>query len=253
MDRNSQRRISKIESLLAVAQKKREEKRKKLRETYVLHARYHAHAVAAIVLSGEPKIDEPLIRAWERALRHYGINVKEPGRMEDQVEAARRLIPIIAGYDAKKQSARFTEIFRAAPGWLLTFTLMFMDAGLLKFRLPDKPGTLKWGSAGYQESRRYPLLPSGTMTDGDPVSDEDAQVWPFSLDMMKEAASRAAKDNLSREDQDDEDEPSPVADLVEDLKLALDVAENPDKVRELSRYEKLRLRDVLERLRSGDD
>src|ERR1700737_3341794 len=119
MDRSSRRRICKFEERLSAAKKEREEKRKKVLELLVSDARLHAIAVAAIVLSGQPKIDEPLIRAWERALRHYGITVKEPGRMEDQVEAARRLIPIIAGYDAKKQSARFTEIFRAAPGWLL--------------------------------------------------------------------------------------------------------------------------------------
>jgi hypothetical protein len=91
MDRSSRRRISKIEQGLCAAQKERAERRDKLGQEYFFQALRHATAVAAIVLSGQPKIDEPLIRAWERALQHYGINVKEPGRTEDQVEAARRL------------------------------------------------------------------------------------------------------------------------------------------------------------------
>ena len=37
----------------------------------------HATAVAALVLYGEPKIDEPLRRAWVRTLHHYGITIKD--------------------------------------------------------------------------------------------------------------------------------------------------------------------------------
>ena len=73
--------------------------------------------------------------------------------MEDQVEATRRLIPIIVGYDAKKRSARFTEIFRTAPVWLLQFTQMYRDACAVKFQLPSfLSETFKWGTAGYESS-----------------------------------------------------------------------------------------------------
>ena len=73
MDRISQRRIWKDEKLLSAARKEREKKQKEKYERYRFHARLHATAVAAIALSGEPKIDEPLIKAWMRALQHYGI------------------------------------------------------------------------------------------------------------------------------------------------------------------------------------
>jgi hypothetical protein len=73
MDRSSRRRILKVEELLSAAKKEREEKRKELNKNFLGHARLHATAVAAIVLSGEPKIDEPLSRAWTRALQHYRI------------------------------------------------------------------------------------------------------------------------------------------------------------------------------------
>jgi len=81
MDRGSRQRIwkverllSKTERLLAAVLTKLEESRvplevqlKVIRES----VRHHATAVAAIVISGEPKIDEPLVRAWERTLAHH--------------------------------------------------------------------------------------------------------------------------------------------------------------------------------------
>ena len=59
--------------------------------------------------------------------------------------------------------------------------------------------------------------------------------------------------------QEEEDSLSPEADLIEDIKLCWDVADNPGREKELSRYEKLRLRDLFRylssrrRQRSGDD
>jgi hypothetical protein len=255
MDRSSRRRICKIEQVLSAVKKQREEKRKELLENHLIQCRFHATAVAAIVLSGEPKIDEPLIRAWTHALQSYGIPWPQKGpRINDQLRAAQQLFPEIFG-DAEV-SARFTEIFGKAPGWLLKFTCMFIDASFLEFNLPHKPVRLEWGSAGYKEWRGWPLLPLGRITDGDPVSDEDVRQWPFPLGMMKPDSGSGAEDNPSRENQDDKDEPSREADFVEDINLVLDLAENPDKEQELSRYEKHRLRDFFERfprLRSSDD
>src|SRR5712691_7593990 len=105
MDRRPRQRISKVEELLSAAKKERERKRKKFYEDRLRHARLHATAVAAIVLSGEPKIDEPLGRAWRRALRHYRIEtrpldshfrpLREETPLERQVAAAQTLAPII--------------------------------------------------------------------------------------------------------------------------------------------------------------
>ena len=57
------------------------------------------------------------------------------------------------------------------PVWLLQFTGMAMDARLLKFDLPDISDTLGWGSAGYEDARRWPLLPVGTIMAGEPIPD----------------------------------------------------------------------------------
>src|SRR5262245_32930275 len=105
MDRRSQRRIWKVEERLFAAKRERERKRKKFYESNLRHARLHATAVAAIVLSGKPKIDEPLSRAWTRALQHYRIETQLPDLhirdlnegtpMKRQVAAAQKLVPII--------------------------------------------------------------------------------------------------------------------------------------------------------------
>ena len=142
MDRSSRGRVCKAEEAVSIAKKQHEEERKKFLETYVSYARLHATAVAAIVLSGQPKIDEPLIRAWTRALRHYGvqplaeheIHLDYQSRLNKQNMAARELRPEILGRGAEV-SERLTKIFRNAPVWLLHFTQTHFDGGLVRFDL----------------------------------------------------------------------------------------------------------------------
>jgi hypothetical protein len=63
MDRRSLRRIGKIEEFLSAARKKRQQQR----VLRIDAARRHATDIAAIVLAGQPKVDEPLSQAWLRA------------------------------------------------------------------------------------------------------------------------------------------------------------------------------------------
>ena len=62
MDRRSRHRIGKCEELLSAALKERDERLKQVLQVAPTYARRHAAAVAAIVLSGRPRIDEPLER-----------------------------------------------------------------------------------------------------------------------------------------------------------------------------------------------
>ena len=237
MDRRSRHRIGKCEELLSAAQKERDEKLKQVLQVLPTYARRHATAVAAIVLSGRPRIDEPLERAWARALQHYGIDVNT-----DQIAAARRLLPIINGDG--NESARFTEIFRTAPVWLLQFTGMALDARLLKFDLPDISDTLAWGSAGYDDARRWPLLPVGTIMAGEPIPDLDARrVWIALICIMTKPFLDFAE--LFREDEDirSQNDTDP---LLEDIGLVLDLERKPEG--EWSAYEKRRIRRLTERI-----
>ena len=164
-------RVLHAEELVSNALKERAEKKKQLKKQWAsgfpIAARLHATAVAAILLAGEPKIDEPFIRAWTRALRHYAIPVGDPTHESEQLSAARRLFQIIVGQEGP--SEKFAEIFKSAPAWLLQFTRMALDAWLLKFHLPEMAANLEWGDLGFKDSERWPLLPLGVMTAGEPI------------------------------------------------------------------------------------
>jgi hypothetical protein len=110
--------------------------------------------------------------------------------MDDQVQAAQRLLPIIIG--AEESSTRFTEIFRTAPVWLLQFTGTSMDARMLKFHLPDISQRISWGSAGFKDARRWPLLPLGVMT---------AMFYIAIATMMRTEAERPDPYGTARRDQ----------------------------------------------------
>jgi hypothetical protein len=208
MDRRSRQRIWKLERLLSKTERllpavltKLEKNRIPLE--VILRGipkvlRLHATAVAAIVISGEPKIDEPLVRAWERTLAHHRIDAAEGSALDaedsglnddgedsalHELRAAEKMYPAIVDdpdygrphswWDPHivhaPESARFTEIFRDAPVWLLQFTAMRIDAPVLEFDLPDMSAELIWGVEGVKDAKRWPRLPLGTMAAGDPV------------------------------------------------------------------------------------
>jgi hypothetical protein len=84
------------------------------------------------------------------------------------------------------------------------------------------------------------------MAAGDPVPDEEARFWPFPL--TEEAYS--AEDSQKQEDDLSPDDLSPEAGFLADLPLLCDLMDNPEKEKELSRYEKLRLRNLLKDIAS---
>ena len=236
MDRRSRHRIGKCDELLSAALNERDERVKHFLRVWPTHALRHTTAVAAIVLSGQPRVDEPLNRAWARALQHYGID------NNDQVAASQRLLPIIK--KDRKGLARFTEIFRTAPVWLLQFTGMALDARVLKFGLPEISDTLKWGSAGLEDARRWPLLPVGTITAGDPIPELDPRrLWIILFCMITEPFPEL--EDLFREDQGTRSHRE-MDRLLQDVLLALDLDRKPES--KWSAYEKRRMRKLSERI-----
>jgi hypothetical protein len=227
MKRGLQRRISQAESRLPAALERQRKRREQLKLSYSSLALIRATAVAAIVLYGKPKIDEPLIRAWVRALDYYKRNrhaakvfpgldrLMASGRSswtfdeltqahpsdrighsdgEDEADRASKLAnkPLAEAFKdyvdatdrmhyfimdgAVDQAARFTEIFKSGPVWLLNFTSTFLDAKLLNFDLPDLSGASRWGKLGLRDAQRWPMLPVGMMTDGDPIPAQETDV-----------------------------------------------------------------------------
>ena len=78
MERRFRQRVREIEKQINEEKRKRKEEWIEIQAYWRPQARFHAAAVAAIVLQGKPKIDEPLERAWLRALERYGIHVSDP-------------------------------------------------------------------------------------------------------------------------------------------------------------------------------
>lgn len=229
-------RILRAEDLVSKALKERAERKRQLARSLPTHARRHATAVAAILLAGEPKVDEPLIRAWISALQHYGISVKDPTEKSEQISAAQHLFPLIVGQETS--SAKFTEIFKSAPDWLLQFTRTTLDAWPLNFRLPHTEVKLKWGSVGFEDAERYPYLPLGVMTAGDPIPSLDERqikiglcsIGPTGRVVFNIEDLYAGEERLSQE-----------ITIVDDLSFALDLFEKE----EWSTYEKRRMRKFL--------
>lgn len=242
MDRRARRRVSALEQAISAAKKKREEQQKKLIKTHMFHARLHATAVGAIILSGAPKLDEPLSAAWTRVLQHYKIRpqVQLMTRLDPQVSAAQELFPVIVG--SGNESTKFTELFGAAPGWLMWFTgVILFDASLLKFDLPNSVGVpKKWGRSGYEESRHWPLLPLGRMTDGDPVPFAQSRYWPFPLDMTETDSTPSGQDDPVQDDEADENDLD--VEILRSMNFLFDLEADPEKEKELTRYERRRLR-----------
>jgi hypothetical protein len=96
MDRSLRQRVLKVEkfvsnseAIVSLALKK--EHQAALEEMEVLRpkALLHATAVAAVVIYGEPKIEEPLIRAWRRTLQHLRIIIRDEYGREYQQDDPR--------------------------------------------------------------------------------------------------------------------------------------------------------------------
>ena len=194
MDRSLQARIRKIERSLSGAEelvshelKKRADEQAEWIKQRRPEARLHATAVAAIVIAGEPKIDEPLLHAWMRGLRNldirpvneYGREFRQLGEHEfpEELWDYRAHWELRAAYDTfyprlmggENEAQKFTEVFRNAPIWLLEFTWMRWDARYLEFQLPRLADKQTWGEDGFEDSLKWPLLPLGVMTAGNLV------------------------------------------------------------------------------------
>jgi hypothetical protein len=239
MDRASRRRIWKLEGLLSKTEKllpavlaKQEESKVPLEHTFGVireFVRLHTTSVAAIVIWGEPKVHEPLIRAWERTLAHHRIDVKgsmldsneeDWALIDDELRPAEKMYPTIIndpdyerphswwdpGIVHAPESARFTEIFRTAPVWLLHFTQIRLDASVLEFELPDLSAEPAWGADGVKDAMRWPRLPLGTMAAGDPVPQprevspserEERRFYQEMRDRPREEWSRSERRRMS--------------------------------------------------------
>ena len=240
-------RILRIEELLAAKLKAQQERRRKLAELLPTYARRHATAVAAIALAGEPRIDEPLTRAWARTLQYYEIELKDPTEKSEQVRAALLLDPIIVG--KQTTSSGFAEAFNTAPPWFLQFTRTVLDAWILKFHLPQMKPSANWGTEGFADAEHWPFLPLGVLTAGEPIPHDDVRHMMVAMQSIVPPSDRipdvvdlfaGAADDPSCDDRT----------ILDDIAFAFSLDEKP--LEEWSAYEKRWMRKLVRRI-SRDD
>jgi hypothetical protein len=164
--------------IAAAVQAKRDKVNAPLRQ-----ARMHAIQVAAVVLYGEPKIEEPLRIAWSRVeemlTKKFGAAVDEWWLREGEEEihpdfrvflyAPFMFVKLPGGND----NLKFERIFSEAPAWLLKFTAVEWDAKLLGFKLRKLVGTPELGREARRDRNKWPSLPQGTIDAGGPCSEPD--------------------------------------------------------------------------------
>jgi hypothetical protein len=222
-------RLAKLEERVSDARKKRG----KLKLVYdKWDVRLHTIAVAAIVLHGQPKIDEPFESAWKRTLEYHGIQVKNPLSLDDQSATALQIWPKIKKAD-EDESTWFTEVFSKAPSWFRQFTRIGLDAYCLKFDLtPTAHTPVAWGSDGFAQARGRARLPVGIMSAGDPIPKHDAR-------QMEIALVAAAALPFSQFEYDPWADPEPPDPPLMELFDELD----NKPVQQWTRYEKRRMRE----------
>ena len=162
----------------AAVQAKRDEK-----DAPARWAHMHAIEVAAVVLHGEPKMEEPLRVACFRmeqkldkefaaAADEYYLSVKG----EKPPPLIREYLCSMLMFDAlpgANDNFKFEQIFSKAPAWLLKFTGIEWDAKLLGFKLRKLVDAPALGSKARLDRNQWPFLPKGTIDAGGPCSNPD--------------------------------------------------------------------------------
>jgi hypothetical protein len=149
MTRARFRQTARLERLAEAYLRPKEEADSQSDEFVRKYVLIHTANLAALILYGDPKIDEPLSFAWRRCLesaewqaRHekygdvHGERDSPFGFGADRIADYFRkyFLPDLAGRDEVK---KFSLIFDKAPPWLLWFTYADVNARILGIRLPD--------------------------------------------------------------------------------------------------------------------
>jgi hypothetical protein len=157
--------------------------------------------LVALIVHGDPKIDEPLDIAWHRALEQLGLE-----RLADftpSAHVAARLRPVLLPeLPGDTENAKLGHVLNSGPTWLLKFCHAWMDARLLGFELrQDSTFQLEFGRIGLREGvDSWPDLPKGTLAAGGPIppSPFDALSSEESIDLLN--LFENGQDSWSRRD-----------------------------------------------------
>jgi hypothetical protein len=130
--------------------------------------------VSLLILYGKPKIDEPLLTAWQRCFEsdawqacreehgghdEYGSDSATPfvawGAMQIACYFRKHFLPDLPGAGEKE---KLGAIFERAPPWLLWFTYCDVYADVLGIQLPDLSSVSRYARA---DPNFFFILPDG--------------------------------------------------------------------------------------------
>ncbi len=166
MTRISSQRLSRLEKLTAAVMAGRKHREAEEMAWRRQAARDHATKLVTLILHGDPRIDEPLAIAWNRALGHLGLSGAPQAQLPDRLYAV-----VVAGLPGDTENAKFAHVLCTAPRWLLAFCMAFLDGFVLGIELP-KYSELppEYGRDGLRDSMHsWPDLPTGTIGAGRPI------------------------------------------------------------------------------------
>jgi hypothetical protein len=170
MSRSNTRRLSRLEKLASLTATEREREKTALAEWRLSSARDHAMILVALILHGDPKIDEPLDIAWHRALEQLGL--KRLADFTPSAHVAERLRPVLLPeLPGDTENAKLAHVLNSGPTWLIKFCHAWMDAILLGIELQQNASfRLEFGRIGLREGvDSWPDLPKGTPAAGGPI------------------------------------------------------------------------------------
>jgi hypothetical protein len=160
-----------LEQLASLTAAERKRRNTALAEWRRSSARDHAMILVALIVHGDPKIDEPLDIAWHRALEQLGLE-----RLADftpSAHVAARLRPVLLPQlPGDTENAKLAHVLNSGPTWLIKFCHAWMDARVLGFELQQDPSfRLEFGRIGLREGvDSWPDLPKGTLAAGGPIA-----------------------------------------------------------------------------------
>jgi hypothetical protein len=153
MTRARFRQTARLERLAEAYLRPKEETGSRSEEMVRDYAFIHTANLSALILYGDPKIDEPLSFAWRRCLEsaewqkrrekfggwdEYRRDTRDPFESFSATQIAnyfrKYFLPDLPGGD---ETEKFSLIFKKAPPWLLWFTYGDVNARILGIKLPD--------------------------------------------------------------------------------------------------------------------
>ena len=125
----------------------------------------HAVKLGALMLRGDPQLQEPLDGAWQRCLDRF--EVRSLGR-EAIINSALE-VRVLAELPGDTEQAKFQNLLDLAPHWLLKFTLAGRTAFLRNLNFPNISDAPRPGHLGFREMLGWPELPKSTLQAGVPL------------------------------------------------------------------------------------